>query len=100
MENSKNRKYTKEFKIQALNLVKELGSYTAAARQLGLSDSVLHAWRRKYNFDSQIKSGKSVEQAVQESEEIKRLRKENEELKKTNYILKRAAAFFSQDHLK
>ena len=33
-------------------------------------------------------------------EELKRLRKEVEELKKVNYILKRAAAFFSQDHLK
>lgn len=97
----KHRQYTEEFKIQALELCKELGSYSAAARQLGISDGVLHGWKDKYNFD--IKSSvhsKSVIQSVSEIEELKRLRKENEELKKTNYILKRAAAFFSQDHLK
>ena len=33
-------------------------------------------------------------------EEIKRLRTEVTELKKVNHILKAAAAFFSQDHLK
>ena len=100
MEVKKYKKYTKEFQIEALNLVKELGSYAAAARQLGISDSVLHGWKDKYNFNTGIKSGKSTEQAINEAEEIKKLRKENEELKKTNYILKRAAAFFSQDHLK
>ena len=36
------RKYTKEFKIEALNLAKELGSYSEAARQLSIRDSILH----------------------------------------------------------
>jgi len=100
MELKKNRTYTKEFKIEALNLVQQLGSYSAAARQLGISDGTLHAWKDKYNFSINLPNSKTVKQAVADSEEIKRLRKENEELKKTNYILKRAAAFFSQDHLK
>jgi transposase-like protein len=33
-------------------------------------------------------------------EEFRRIQKENEKLKKVNQILKSAAAFFSQDHLK
>jgi hypothetical protein len=33
-------------------------------------------------------------------EEFKRLKAENDKLKKVNQILKAAAAFFSQDHLK
>lgn len=94
------RKYTKEFKIEALNLAKELGSYSAAARQLGVSDGILHSWKEKYGISINSDSKKSVVESINESEEIKRLRKENEELKKTNYILKKAAAFFSQDHLK
>lgn len=99
MEQKKNRTYTKEFQIEALNLAKELGSYSAAARQLGITDSLLHSWKAKYKFSTNIKS-KSAAVAVDEAEELKRLKKENEELKKINYILKRAAAFFSQDHLK
>lgn len=100
MELKKKRRYTKEFKIEALNLAEQLASYSAAARQLGVSDSTLHEWRKKYNFNVSTVSSKTAVQAINEAEEIKRLRRENEELKKTNYILKRAAAFFSQDHLK
>lgn len=99
MEVKKNRSYTKEFQVEALNLVKELGSYSKAARQLGVSDGLLHSWKDKYKFSIDTKS-KPAAEAVNDTEELKRLRKENEELKKVNYILKRAAAFFSQDHLK
>lgn len=99
MDSKPKRKYTNEFKIQALNLVKELGSYASAAKQLGVKDSVLHAWKKKYNYSIDLKS-KNAATAIAETEEVRRLRKENEELKKVNYILKKAAAFFSQDHLK
>lgn len=89
-----NRKvYSKEYKIQALNLVRELGSHTKASQHLGVPDSLLDTWKRKFNFSIDLNS-KDAATAVAETEEIKRLRKENEELKKTNYILKRAAASF------
>ena len=93
------QKYTKEFKMQALELVNQLGSFSEAARQLGISDGILHNWKKKFNFVMKKEAAK-VASSNPESEEIKRLKKENEELKKVNYILKRAAAFFSQDHLK
>ncbi len=95
----KNKKYTTEFKIQALELVRQTGSYCEAARQLGIKDSLLHAWKKKFNFSPNSK-GKSASEAVVESAEVRELRKKVQELEKTNYILKRAAAFFSQDHLK
>lgn len=100
MEPRLKRRHTKEFQIEALNLAKELGSYSAASRQLGITDSLLHAWKDKYGISINSPSKKTVVESINEAEEIKKLRKENEELKKVNYILKRAAAFFSQDHLK
>jgi transposase len=93
------RKFTREFKIQALELARQLGSVAEAAKQLGVRDTVIHNWKRKFNFSIDETGRKPVE-AVSEAEEIKRLRRENDELKKVNYILKKAAAFFSQDHLK
>lgn len=93
----KNRQHTAEFKRGAVELASQLGSVAEAARQLGLSENVIYAWRQRPEFSGQSKaaSGKSAEQL-----EIERLRKENGELRKVNQILKHAAAFFSQDHLK
>ena len=56
----------------------------------------IHTWKKKANNrEPQSKVEKESLEA-----ENKRLTKELEEQKKINYILKRAAAFFSQDHLK
>jgi transposase len=87
------RVYTEEFKKQAVKLAADLKNVAKAAKQLGVRDVNIHKWKEQY---------KLTDSGVTESElaEIKRLKKENEELKKANYILSRAAAFFSQDHLK
>ena len=87
------RVYTEEFKKQAVQLAADLKNASKAAKQLGIRDVNIFKWKQQYQ---------ATESGVTESElaEIKRLKKEVEELKKTNYILSRAAAFFSQDHLK
>jgi transposase len=88
--------YTDEFKSQAVRLALELGP-GRAAKQLGVSGAALQYWKKKHTVEKKL----SVkEQASADREELQRLRKEVEELKKVNYILKRAAAFFSQDQLK
>jgi transposase len=90
-----NRQYTSEFKQQAAELASRVGT-TRAARQLGVSVANVHTWKKK--ADNQEPQSAKVK--VNLEEENRRLQKENDELKKVNYILKRAAAFFSQDHLK
>ena len=50
--------------------------------------------------DNQKKDEPKVAKEINLEEENRRLQKENEELKKINYILRRAAAVFSQDQLK
>ena len=102
MGKSGNRRYTSEFKVQAVRLAEEMGSALRAAKQLGVPGANVHNWKNK-SKQGKLKDSKSnmnVGEVETTEEEVKRLRKENKELKDVNYILKKAAAFFSQDHLK
>lgn len=92
----KRRTFTSEFKVQAVQLARDLKSPTEAGRQLGVSESVIRVWMKKSDKVSAIQA----EEPGFSIEEFRRIQKENEKLKKVNQILKSAAAFFSQDHLK
>jgi transposase len=87
------RKFTNEYKGEAVKLVLEQGlTVSQAARDLGIKDTTLHGWISKSRagvLDPQ--SPKS-----QELEEIKRLRRENFLLKQEREILKKATAFFAK----
>ena len=89
------RKYTLEFKQQAAELAIKIGA-TKAATQLGVSVANVQRWK------TDLKKSKLPEEKVKVNleEENRRLKEEVTELKKVNHILKAAAAFFSQDHLK
>ena len=87
----KRRIYSKEFKEDAVNLYLSSGkSYYEVEDELGIPRGSICKWRR----DSKS-SKKSL--SKQESDEIKRLKKENAELRLERDILKKAAAIFSQD---
>jgi transposase len=87
------RTYTKEFRENALVLASSMGP-AKAAKSLGIPVGTIATWQRTYGKAAVVPATESPQ------DELKRLRKENDELKKVNYILKRAAAFFSQDQLK
>lgn len=89
------RRYTSEFKQQAGQLALKIG-LSRAAEQLGVNVSTMHRWKSV----AQKQEPQSKIEKIGLEEENRQLRKEVEELKKVNQILKRAAAFFSQDHLK
>ena len=93
-EKKKSRKYTEEFKKQALQLAEDLGSLTKASKQLGVAHANLHNWKQQKEAGANSNAA-----AAGQEEELKRLRKENAELKKVNYILKAASAIFTRDHL-
>ena len=89
----KRRKYSKEFKAEAVKLVLEQGLTRAqASRDLGVAESVLGRWGQLAERDAQP-GGLTAE----EREELKRLRKEVRILRTEREILKKAAAFFAKE---
>ena len=93
------RQFSREFKLEAVRLVKERGVAMAqAARDLDLHENVLRKWVRQAAADPQEAfPGKGVMKP--EQAEIDRLRKEVAKLKMERDILKKAAAYFAKDSL-
>lgn len=91
------KKYSKEFKLDAISLVKEQ-EYTQieAAKSLGINRQLIGRWIReeeKTGEESFRGKGKlSLEQL-----EIRRLKEEVRRLKMEKEILKKAAVFFAQE---
>lgn len=89
----KRRKYSREFKAEAVKLVLEQGLTRAqASRDLGVAESVLGRWVQLAERDAQPGAI-----TAEEREELKRLRKENKVLRTEREILKKAAAFFAKE---
>jgi transposase len=90
------RRYTAEFKVQAVGLVNNGKSVPEVAQELEISDGVLYAWVRDGVGTPQL--GRGGQRAVGEqaaADELRRLRRENANLKLENDILKKAAVIFA-----
>ena len=94
------KKYTKEFKLEAVRLVVEQGrSAREVSRSLGVNESLLHHWKRQLLEDGELSfPGNGNRMTSDEAEgEIRRLKKELAEAKQDREILKKAAAFFARN---
>ena len=91
------KKYSKEFKLDAISLVKKQGYSSAdAARSLSINPTMLNRWiKENESDDGQAFRGNG--RLTAEQLEIRRLREENKRLKMEKDILKKAAAFFAQE---
>jgi len=91
------RKFSREFKLEAVRLVKDRGVAVAqAARDLDLHENVLRKWVRELNADPQH-AFPGHGQMKPEQLEIDRLRKEVLKLKADRGTLKTAAALFERE---
>jgi len=96
MAKRKRRKYSREFKGEAVKLVTEQGYQVAeAARNLGIHANMLSRWKREIEDGTEGSGGMGNLNDVQS--ELRRLRKENKRLKMEREILKKAAAFFAKE---
>src|SRR5690606_23652669 len=88
------RRFTDEFKEQAVRLVLDEGrSVTAVARELDLVPSALALWVKHAQAD-RTKGRTGLTSA--EREELTRLRRENRILQEERETLKKATAFFAK----
>ncbi len=89
--------YTKEFKEEAVRLAATSGKSVAqVARELGISDSAIHGWRRELaEHGQEAFPGKGHQTAVEE--ENRRLKRENEILRQERDILKKVVSIFSRE---
>jgi transposase len=89
------RKYPQELRDRAVRLALESDRPIAQiARDLGVHKEALRTWVRQAEADA----GKRPEQlSSAERDELRRLRKENAELKRANEILKAASTFFAAE---
>lgn len=86
------RQYDETFKKDAVNLVlKEGYSVAQAAKSLDVAPGLLYKWKAEQTQESVLDND--------EKAELKRLRKENRELKMEKEILKKASAYFAR-HVK
>jgi len=94
------KKYTLEFKQEAVRLVSEEDmSIADAAADLGISKWSLRDWCRKAEA-GQLKGEKAraPQRTMTPEEEIAKLRREVRILKEEREILKKAAAFFAREN--
>jgi len=93
---NKRKKYSKEFKQDAVRLVTEQGySIAEAARNLGINDNMLGRWKRESNEQEDAFRGNG--RLTPDQLELRRLQAENRQLRMEREILKKATAFFAKE---
>jgi transposase len=84
--------YSKEFKEQAVQLAQKNGNISETARSLGLHDSILRRWK----MDLEQNAEKAfLGKGHSQDEELRQLQRENQRLKETVEILKKAMGIFT-----
>ena len=89
--------YTKEFKLEAVQLVKSSGKpMSQIARELGISDSALYQWSKQMDDRGEQAFPGSGHQSAPE-EELRRLKRELEITRQERDILKKVVSIFSRE---
>ena len=95
------RQFPPEFRLLALRMLEESmpeheTEYLAirhVGAKLGVGPETLRKWRRRAEIDAGVRPGVTGE----ENSELKRLKRENAELRRANEILRTASAFFAAE---
>ena len=94
-QNSPRRRYSKEFKLDAIRLVQSRdGRVTEVAANLGVHPNMLHRWIKEHNGNSNhaFSGNGTMKEREAELRKLKRMLRDAEEERE---ILKKALAIFS-----
>lgn len=90
-------KYSSEFKIEAVKRVEASGLPIArVAVELGVNENTLHGWMKRYRKKEDTPFPGSGKLSTDDAE-LKKLEKENRELREELEILKKAAVYFAKN---
>ena len=94
----KRRRYTEEFKREAVQLVRESAHPVAqGARDLGIPENVLYRWRAQHQQAETPGTTRATQRA--EAEELTRVKRELARVTPERDFVKRAAACFARESL-
>ena len=96
MTRNQRRRYTKEFKTEAIQLVESQGgNASVVARNLGIDQNILNRWIREYKADTEY-AFPGLGNLKEPEKELYELRKELADTKMERDILKKALGIFSK----
>lgn len=93
MSRRERREFTEEFKLQMLKLYNSGKPVVEIVKEYDLTRSAFMNWIQKYNKTG---SFKACDNRTEEEKELLRLKKENQQLRMENDILKQAALILGQ----
>lgn len=100
MENKRSKfghRYDREYKENAVALVKAGQPITKVARDLGISCWALSQWVKKSEAGNDLSEPQTLSEESPQQREIRRLRQENEYLRRQRDILKKACGILSAE---
>jgi len=93
------KRYTKEYKSEALKLSEEIGS-KEASKKLGVSDWTVRRWKAEAGTNKKEENWEASRKLATENrelqEKIKELERENARIRKENEFLEDAASFYTE----
>ena len=92
--------YTEDFRREAVRRSEDPNtSATEVAKELGIHPGQIYNWRRQYKrlSEKQFNSMNGVDYSHQESEDVRKLKRQIADLKEENEFLKKATAYFSKE---
>jgi transposase len=90
----KGTKYSREFKIEAVQLLSTGKSQAQVSKDLGIADVTLASWKKQLQAEP-VNAFPGKGNMLPQDAELRRLQREVEKLKMEKDILKKAIAMFS-----